>query len=256
MTSAPPLKNKRVLVPREKKQAKVFSELVKRWGGEPVEIPLLAFQPVEMTSEIETVIHHLSTYDWVIFTSNVTVETFLSYPGVLNSDFKGIAAIGEKTAQTLSEKGLKVDFVPKEYVAEAFVSQFTSRISKGTRVLIPKGNLARQVIADRLKEKGAIVDEIIVYETYFPTESKNILAQKIVEHGLDIIPFTSPSTVDHFMDVVQENSLRGELSTLVFACIGPVAKKRAESYDLPIHIVPSVYTVEEMLKEIVIYMKK
>ncbi len=251
MSSSLPLKNKRVLVPRGKKEAGTFSELVQRWGGEPVEIPLLAFKPAEMTSEIENAIHHLPTYEWVIFTSNRTVETFLSYPGVSHSDFNKIAAIGEKTAQVLTEKGLTVDFFPGEYVAEAFATEFTPMIGTGTKVLIPKGNLARHVISDRLKEKGAVVEEIIAYETYFPPESKAILTKKLIEHELDIIPFTSSSTVDHFMEVIQENHLNDELSRFIFACIGPIAKKRAESYSLPVHVVPAVYTAEEMLKEIV-----
>lgn len=255
MTSSP-LRNKRVLVPREKQQAGRFSKLVQKWGGEPVEIPLLAFKPAEITPEIENAIHHLSTYEWVIFTSNITVETFLSYPGISHSDFNRVAAIGEKTAQVLLEKGLKVDFIPTEYVAEAFAAEFTPMVGAGTRVLIPKGNRARHVISDSLKENGAIVEEIIAYETYFPPESKALLAKKIVEHELDIIPFTSSSTVDHFMDVIQENNLEDELSRFVFACIGPIAKKSAESYGLPVHVVPAVYTADEMLREIVNFIEQ
>ncbi|WP_338470421.1 uroporphyrinogen-III synthase [Niallia sp. XMNu-256] len=256
MSSSHPLENKSVLVPREKELAKSFSKFVKRLGGEPVEIPLLAFQPVKMTTEIENVIHNLQSYDWVIFTSNVTVETFLSYPGVSLSQFNRIAAIGEKTARALTEKRLQVDFVPTEYVAEAFVVEFDSMIQKGMKVLIPKGNLARTYIGNKLTEKGAIVDEIIVYGTYFPPESKALLAKTIQQHELDIVCFTSPSTVDHFMEVIQKNDLADELNRLLFACIGPIAKKRAESYALPVSIVPAVYTVEEMLKEVANYIQQ
>lgn len=256
MITSLPLKNKHILIPREKKQAKSFSEIVKKLGGVPVEIPLLAFKPTELTMEIESAIHKLSQYDWVIFTSKVTVETFLSFVGVSTSDFPKIAAIGEKTAKALSNNGLQVHFIPAKFMAEAFISELSSQIKQGTKVLIPKGNLARNLIAEQLRNLGAKVDEVIVYETFFPPESKAALRQKVIEQELDIIPFTSPSTVDHFMEVIKENELWDELSSFTFACIGPVAKKRAESYGLPVHAVPSVYTVEGMVKEIAHYISE
>lgn len=250
------LQNKKVLVPREKTQAKSFSKIVQQYGGIPVEIPLLAFKPIGLTKEIERLVGNLSQYDWIIFTSNVTVDTFFSFLKEAISPFPKVAAIGSKTAQVLSKRGFQVEFVPTEFVAETFVLEFSERIQEGTRVLIPKGNLARNFISEGLKSVGAIVDEVVVYETYFPYESKAMLTQQIRQHGLDVIPFTSPSTVDHFMEVIKENDLFDALPTFTFACIGPIAKKRAKSYGLKVEIVPSVYTAEEMVKEIANYMIK
>jgi uroporphyrinogen-III synthase len=252
MTSPTPLQNKTVLVPRERKQAKFFSQMVVKYGGIPIEIPLLAFRPREVSTEIESTIQHLNQYDWIIFTSQVTVETFFPYRDLLlSSGAPKTAAIGEKTAQALREKGVHVAFVPSEFVAESFVTDFASFIHKGDRILIPKGNLARDYISNGLTEIGAIVDEIIMYETYFPEESKGKLAALLSMRKLDIIPFTSPSTVDHFMEVVKENELFSELESCIFACIGPVAKARAEYFRLPVHAVPEIFTVEEMMKGIV-----
>jgi uroporphyrinogen-III synthase len=251
-----PLQNKKVLVPRETKHAKSFSEMVHKYGGTPVEIPLLAFKPIGLTTEIQRVIHNLNQYDWIVFTSNVTVDTFFSFSKEVITPFPKIATIGTKTAKELVERGLYVEFIPTEFVAETFVTEFLPLVQEGTRVLIPKGNLARSFISEGLKRIGAIVDEVIVYETYFPLESKSVLTQSIMQHELDVIPFTSPSTVDHFMEVIRENGLSDELSTFTFACIGPVAKKRAESYGLNVKIVPPVYTVEEMVKSIANYINK
>ena len=251
-----PLQNKKVLVPREKKQVKSFSEMVQKYGGIPVEISLLAFKPIGLTKEIEKVIHNLIQYDWIIFTSNVTVDTFFSFTKEVMTPFPKIATIGTKTAKVVLERGLQVEFIPTEFVAETFVTEFLPYVQEGTRVLIPKGNLARSFISEGLKSIGAIVDEVIVYETYFPVESKSVLTEKIIQHGLDVVPFTSPSTVDHFMEVIRENGLSHELSTFTFACIGPVAKKRAESYGLNVEIVPTVYTVEEMVRAIANYLNE
>ena len=253
MTSSPSLQYKTVLNPRAKSVAKSFSKVVEQYGGIPVEIPLLDFKPADLTPPLQALIEQLHTYDWIIFTSKVTVDTFLTYLSEISSPFPKIAAIGAKTAQALEKKGFKVEFIPEEYVAEAFVKEFSKVVGTGDKLLLPKGNLARDYIASELQELGVTVDEMIVYDTFFPEESKEKLAQSLSHRGLEIIPFTSPSTVDHFMETVQNSGFEEILKTCIFACIGPVAKKRAESFNLSVQVVPKVYTVEELLKSIAEY---
>ena len=79
MTVPLSLQNKTVLNPRGKKSAKSFSKVVEKYGGLPIEIPLIAFKPIELTSELNEIRMKIQTYDWIIFTSNVTVETFFTY---------------------------------------------------------------------------------------------------------------------------------------------------------------------------------
>lgn len=253
MTSSCSLDNRTVLNPRGKESAKSFSNVVKKYGGVPLEVPLLAFKATELSSEEKMFIGNIHTYDWIIFTSNIAVESFLSFYADDLSKLPKVAAIGRKTAQVLEEKGIKVDFIPKEFVAEGFVKDFLPIISKGTRIFIPKGKLARDYIAQKLKQMGAEVDEMIIYDTYFPQESKTHLAQLLAEHRLDIIPLTSPSAADHFMEIVENYKLHDDIQTCIFACIGPVAQKRAESLGLTVHVVPEVYTVEDMIKKIAEY---
>ncbi|WP_419393631.1 uroporphyrinogen-III synthase [Cytobacillus praedii] len=251
-----PLQGKNILVPRSKGQAQSFSDLVKQYGGNPVEIPLLAFRPAS-TPEIYAIINQLHTYDWLIFTSSITVETFLSF--LHPSDRKHlpkIAAIGKKTESFLLDKGLQVDFTPEEFVAEGFVEEFKPNVKKGMKVLIPKGNLARNYIADHLTNYGAVVDEAIIYETYFPEESRELIKDKLTHGQLDILTFTSPSTIDHLMAVVKENNLNEKVEACVIGCIGPVTKERIESYGLKVHIAPDVYTVHHMIKSTIDYLKK
>lgn len=254
MTSSLSLSNKTVLVPREQSQAKRFSRIVEKYGGIPIEVPLLAFKAVEITEELRKYLNRIGRYDWIVFTSKVTIDTFLTFSDRLPTLPK-IAAIGKMTADYLIGKGFKVDFIPTEYVAETFALEFSSFVKKGTKVFIPKGNLARDHIAEELKKHGAEVDEVVVYETYCPEESKEKLADLLSEYKLDIIPFTSPSTAIHFMQVVEEYELLDNIQGCVFAAIGPVAKKRAESLGIPVHIVPTVYTVEDMIVKIAEYVE-
>jgi uroporphyrinogen-III synthase len=254
MIKGPPLLDKKILVPRGKQQAKSFSQLVEKYGGIPVEIPLISFRPVKKTESINPIVDNLDTYDWVIFTSNVTVETFTSFVEKRHfTSLPKVAVIGERTKKVLMQHGIHVDFVPSEYVAETFVAEFLPLVKKGARILIPKGNLARDYIADTLRKHDAYAEEIIVYETFLPAESRVRLSEMLSNNELDVLLFTSPSTVDHLMSVVEEDQLHVQLGRCIIGCIGPVTHEKIRSWGLPVHITPNVYTVEEMVKKTVDY---
>ncbi|WP_040207758.1 uroporphyrinogen-III synthase [Neobacillus jeddahensis] len=258
MLNTKPLLDKKVLVPRGKDQAKSFSQQIARYGGIPIEIPLIAFRPIENNQHLQDCLQALSTYDWIIFTSNVTVETFFSFykKEEVNENFPKIAVIGKKTAAVLNELGLPVAFVPSAYVAEVFINEFLPMIESGTKILVPKGNLAREYIASSLTDVGALVDEVVIYETYMPEENKLRLAQMLAEHQLDILTFTSPSTVDHLMSVVEEFHLDEQLKDSLIACIGPVTEKKLLEYGLTVHASPQEYTVNEMLHCTIAFLEK
>ncbi len=252
-----PLSGKTVLVPRGEGQAKAFSDLIESFGGSPVEIPLIAFKPVDTSDELLSTINQLNTYDWIIFTSNVTVETFFSFIDPSNNRINSkIAVIGKRTERCLTNLGISVDFTPNVYVAEGFVEEFLPFIQPGMKVLIPKGNLARDYICTSLKEKGVFVDEIIIYQTYFPEGNRERLKEELSNKSLNILTFTSPSTVDHLMAVVQENNLYQQLNECIIGCIGPITTKRAEYYHLSVHSSPDIYTVKDMLESIIAYLKR
>ncbi|MBT2688107.1 uroporphyrinogen-III synthase [Bacillus sp. ISL-47] len=256
MTRSSPLKGMTVLVPRGKKQAQAFSKLVKNYGGIPVEIPLIAFMPLRNPKALSEARKRIHIYNWVIFTSKIAVEAFFEdYKMPVNKPLPKIAVIGEKTQKCLSDKGLNADFIPREYVAEGFVEDFLPFVEKGTKVLIPKGNLARDYIATALSEKGAEVNEIIVYKTVFPKESIALLQKQLSGKGLDILTFTSPSTVDHFMGAIGELGYQDSVKNSLISCIGPVTKERAEAYGLNVHAVPEEYTVHSMLESIIAYLE-
>lgn len=251
------LKRKKVLVPRGKKSAKSFSDLIKKLGGKPIEIPLLDFKPTENTEEILSYIEQIHSYDWIIFTSAVTIDTFFSFfkENQLPTPPK-VAAIGKKTKEALEKRGVTVHFMPEKYVAESFVEEFAPLVKEGDKILLPKGKLAREYIAQSLQEKGVIVDEVIIYDTFFPEDSRELLRQSLVKKEIDILTFTSPSTVDHFMEVVNEHSLQDNIRDCLIACIGPEARKRAMSYGLNVHIMPKNYTVYDMITSVMEFLNK
>ncbi|EOP21421.1 uroporphyrinogen-III synthase [Bacillus toyonensis] len=240
------LAGKTVLITRAQHQAKQMSVAVKERSGIPLEIPLLR---MEGTSHRR--IHHtarrLHSYDWVIFTSKNGVTFFLDgLEKKLPLTIK-IAAVGVKTKLELEKRGYQVHFVPTSFVAEVFAEEFLKELSGNERILFPKGNLARDVIPVKLRGIGVSLDELIVYDTKVNVEKKQELITALKVRKVNVITFTSPSTVDSFVRLLEGTNWREWTKKCTIACIGPITEKEANLY-FPHVIVPKEYTVEALLQ--------
>jgi uroporphyrinogen-III synthase len=256
MDGEKPLDQLKVLITRGREGAKELSSLIEGNGGVPVAVPLIDFKPYADPREA-TFIASIHNYQWIIFTSKNGVAFFLeklkAYHINVSSLSAKIAAVGTKTKKFCEMNGLSVTFVADDFTGDDLVRQFISEKNPSGTILVPKGNLARKVIAAELKEAGVRCDEWIIYETIFPRESIEKLKEIIETGGVDILTFTSSSTVRHFMRVVEGNGLYAKISKLPAACIGPLTKKTAEECGLHVKICPNTYTVDEMVTEIIQY---
>ncbi|EOO17299.1 uroporphyrinogen-III synthase [Bacillus cereus] len=240
------LAGKTVLITRAQHQAKQMSVAVKERSGIPLEIPLLRMEGTSYR-QIQHIAGQLHSYDWVIFTSKNGVAFFLDslrkkLPGPIK-----IAAVGVKTKLELEKRGYQVHFVPTSFVAETFAEEFLKELSGNERILFPKGNLARDVIPVKLREFGVFLDELIVYGTKVNVEKKQELITALKLGEVNIITFTSPSTVDSFVRLLEGTNWREWTKKCTIACIGPITEKEANLY-FPHVIVPKEYTVEALLQ--------
>lgn len=246
------LQGKNVLVTRGRQQAAELSQLIKQYGGSPIEIPLLSFLPSNNKNYIQPYLDKLEQYDWIIFTSKNGVDFFFYWLQVfgLEPRMPKIAVIGEKTKQALLNKGLQAEFIPSSYVAEVFVDELIPLLNETSRVLLPKGNLARNIICNRIITSGAHCDEIIIYENKMPEQSEKLLVDTLIKRKVDVATFTSSSTVENFMKVVKKHGLAGYVNDLTVACIGPIAKNTAEKLGLTVDVCPDEYTAKAMIKSL------
>ncbi|QWH62840.1 uroporphyrinogen-III synthase [Bacillus mycoides] len=240
------LAGKTVLITRAQHQAKQMSVAVKERSGIPLEIPLLRMEGTSHR-QIQHIAGQLHSYDWVIFTSKNGVAFFLDslrkkLPGTIK-----IAAVGVKTKLELEKRGYQVDFVPTAFVAEVFAEEFVKKLSGNECILFPKGNLARDVIPVKLREMGVSLEELIVYGTKENVMKKQELIVALEVGKVDIITFTSPSTVDSFVRLLEGTNWREWTKKCTIACIGPITEKEANLY-FPHVIVPKEYTVEALLQ--------
>lgn len=247
------LLGKKCLIMRDASQAYSLLEGIRVLGGIPFLVPLISFRKKILTSSEMETIKNLARFNWIIFTSQNGVKLFMEQLSDLNLVFPEhvkVAAIGTKTKQCLEEFRISPSFVPKKFTGDVLGQEIREVINKNDKICIVKGNLARDAAGEELRKFGADVQEIISYETYLPEESKEQLLQTLTKHRIDILIFTSPSTVEHFMGILKEHKEEKIIEGMWIACIGPVTEKALRKFNLPVHICPEVYTTDQLLIDI------
>ncbi len=256
---ARPLFGKRVLVTRAREQASALSELLMARGAEPVEFPVIKIAAIADTSEVDQALGGLKSYDWIVFTSANAVQIVakrLRSLGLDSRAFAGlaIAAIGPATAEALlSEMAVRADFVPTEAVAEAVLAEWPEPDMAGRRVLIPRASEAREILPTELRERGAVVDVIAVYETILDDATAAELRESLRLGQIDIITFTSSSTVRNLTKALRirdEGSLVELVGDCTIATIGPITADTAREHGLQPSIVATEHTVPGLVAAI------
>jgi uroporphyrinogen-III synthase len=188
----------------------------------------------------------LQKYDWVIFTSVNAVEVVLKRlpAGAFDpaAAMPHVAAIGPKTADALTRRGLRPAFVPDEFVAEAILPGLGDLSNKW--VFLPRAEIARKVLPDAIAAAGGIAHEIAVYKTLPAIPDPEGLAA--IRAGVDVITLTSPSAVQNFFAIMRSNKLDPlDLpGAPLYACIGPITESAAREEGLLNPIVASEYTTD------------
>lgn len=237
---------KRILITRPRAQADEFAAKLRAAGFEPIFFPVIEIQPVRENVALERALSKLDCYEWVVFTSVNAVETvFDQFPSLHWKDGVKVATIGPKTAEALMARGVKPDFVPWEYVAEAILPGLGDL--RGKWVLLPRAEIARKALPEAILDAGGVPHEITVYKTLPAQPDPEGL--EALRAGVDVITLTSPSTVQNFTAIVTGQGLDplNLPNHPVFACIGPITEQAAQEASLPNLVVAKEYTTDGLL---------
>ncbi len=244
---------KRVLITRSRARAEEFAKALVAEGARPVFFPVIEIIPPDDFSGLDRALRNLDQYDWLVLTSVHGVDAFFKRLKVLGIEQIPLhlrtAAVGSKTAQCLSEHGISPDHVPDEYIPESILPGLGDNIH-GKRFLLPQSDLARTVLAIEIRSAGGIVDEVVAYRNV--KGEPDLSAMNALKSGLDIITFTSPSTVWNFVDIVRKNGLDplNLPGVPLFACIGPITKKAAEEAGFVNLVAAEKYTTDGLVEVI------
>jgi uroporphyrinogen III methyltransferase/synthase len=224
-------------------------------GAECLEYPTISIEPPPDYTALDGAIHNLSSYDWVVFTSVNGVIFFFERLFATGKDVRAIsklrtAAIGPATAGQLSDYGLKSDIVPESYRAESVVEAFGREDITGRKILLPRAEEARPILPVELTKMGATVDEITVYRTTPVADDKAQLIQQLEEKSIDIITFTSSSTVKNFKALIPSKKFKNLMQGVIIASIGPITTDTATALGFDVHITAEAYTIPGLCEAI------
>jgi uroporphyrinogen III methyltransferase/synthase len=249
-----PLAGIRIMVTRPKEQSRELSDRLRALGSSVIELPTIEILPPTNLASLDNAAQNLRSYDWVIFTSVHGVQSFLSRMKALNIPdtnlrLTRVAAIGPVTAAALKTASIEPEYVPTEYLSERIVEGMGT--VRGKRILLPRADIASKVLPTLLRENGAIVDEIIAYRTVTPQDLTFEKAKALFNSGVDIVTFTSPSTVRNLVQVVGKNELVDLLRKVKVACIGPVTLEAVRELGVEVNVVSKEHTVNGLVEAIV-----
>jgi len=249
---------RKILITRAREQSGDFATQLEKLRAEVIEFPTIEIVPPLRWGEVDRAIDQLKSYDWIIFTSANGVNFFwqrMKEKGKrlrLPSSLK-VCAIGPATANQIKGKEISVDYMPKEFIAEAILKGFEKMPMKGKRILLARAKKARDVLPKGLRELSAEVDVVEVYRTIRPRGGPKRLRRLLTEGEIDVIAFTSSSTVDHFAELLKKEDLKKLLKGIAIACIGPVTAKTAKEWGMKVHIQPKEYTIPGLSRAIAEY---
>jgi uroporphyrinogen III methyltransferase/synthase len=251
-----PLAGKRIVITRARKQAEALARAIEELGGEVTEFPTIEICPPESFAEFDAAVDKLDTYDWVIFTSVNSIDPFLQRLKVKGKSLAALSAhrvgaIGAETAKQLERARIHACLVPERYQAEGILDALSPEEIRGKRVLIPRAAEAREILPATLRKWGAVVDVIVAYRTGLPCVDARPLKDLLIEHKIDVITFTSSSTVRNFVRLFGGRKLGEIASGSTIACIGPITAATIEELGGCADIVADQFTAIGMLRAIV-----
>ena len=250
-----PLAGVRVLVGRARHQAGALSSGLRKLGAEVVEIPFIQIRRPRSFKPLDTALKNLEVYDWLILTSvngvDATWERLSRLRiGKKNLKHVKVAAIGPATRKAIESRGLKVDVVPEEYIAESVVKSLRTKV-KSKRILLARAKVARDVIPRELRKLGAQVDVVEAYETVVPAASRTRLRAMMKDAAKrpDVITFTSSSTVRNFVALAGRIP-RSVRKGITLASIGPVTSATLAEVRLGADVEAKEYTIPGLIQAI------
>lgn len=256
-----PLAGKRVLVTRTRRQASALSELLRRAGAQPVELSTLDLVPMAGDAELEVMTQGLEQgdYAWCLFTSTNAVDAIFEYLDRTDRDVRAfggsrLAALGSATAAALRTRGLRADLIAGDFSSSGLVEAMRGADLNNARILLPRAQGGSPALVAGLTGLGAVVDEIVLYDTRPPAEPDTAILERVRAGDLDVATFASSSSLRNLASM-----LGGDLSGLdgaLIACIGPVTAATARELGLKVDVEPAEHTIPALVDALKAHFKR
>ncbi len=240
---------------RATQQAGSFVTRLSAKGAEALCVPALTIEAPSDWSYLDTELHRLNEYKWLILTSANGVDFFvrrlltIGYELSILSQVK-IAVVGRKTAMRLDSYGISADFVPPSFVSESLIEHFPGKEEMaGAKILYPcLEKDRRELLISELSKLGAVVVDVPAYRSSCPPSLPSAVIAMLKQH-IDVVTFASPKTVRYFYQLVSQSeaALKAKpdelFSKTAIASIGPFTSKTCQAVFGRVDIQPEEYSL-------------
>jgi uroporphyrinogen-III synthase len=256
-----PLKNKTIVLTRTIEQSKESAAIFSELGADVIVFPTLEIVPPNSWDNFDEAILSSHKIDFIVFTSAHAVTMFSKRCIELNKqyDFETVkvVAVGNKTKSVCEENDIRVDIVPKKFSGEGVVEELSKYDLKDKIVFIPRSAIGREGLPKGLEELGAKIITVPIYNVSLP--SKESIKQNIDQLNSskpDVFIFTSPSTFENFLIIMNINNPVSYFKNYDVAAIGPTTKSAIENNRVKVSIMPDEFTIKGLANKMVEFYNK
>ncbi len=252
-----PLFGKRILVTRARAQASEFADLLETNGADVVQFPTIEIRPLQLD---RTYTQSINEYDWIIFTSVNAVEIFYGHLRKERKDVRAfggtkICAVGPKTVAALNSIGIHPDFVPSHARGSTIAAEIEDVCRK--KIFLPRAKIATAALPEGLRERGAHVDDVPLYDTVKVAsdsdKGRDAIETDLLNGSIDFVTFTSSSTVTNFLEMFPTQTPAALLKSVQVAVIGPETQKTAIAHGVQVDVIAKQATIESLVEAITKY---
>jgi uroporphyrinogen-III synthase len=260
----PNLKGKTIALTRPAGQAEEAGKLIIEMGGVPYYIPAIEIKGLSNFAPVNNFVTELCNdqVDFVILMSTNGVKYLfeatqtLKQTGQLTEGLGKafVIAVGPRTAEALQERRIRVDLVPTKYSSEGLIECFQGRSILGKKIRIPRTSNATPTLTEKLKEMGADVEEIYVYESGLPLDEKikTKFNQDLTNGKIDAIVFGSGLSAKNIFKMLSEKASMEKLRSIIeekvtTVAIGPTTAAALKEMDIKVNVIPQDYLFENAL---------
>jgi uroporphyrinogen-III synthase len=265
------LKGKTVAITRPAGQAEEAGKLIEAKGGVAYYIPAIEIKGLSNFSSVKKFITELlkGQVDYVIFMSTNGVKYLFGAAETLKQTGElkeGLAkafviAVGPRTAQALEEEyHVQVGLVPMKYSSEGLIECFQGREVSGKKIRIPRTSNATPTLTEKLKQMGAQVEEVYVYESGLPVDEKlkNKFFQDLTSGKIDAIVFGSGLSAKNIFKMLSEKASMEKLRNIIndkvtTVAIGPTTAEALKEMGVKVDVMPKDYLFEKALAALAKY---
>jgi uroporphyrinogen III methyltransferase/synthase len=256
-----PLFGRRIVVTRTREQASELVAKLEEYGAECLEYSTIHIEPVKDYQLLDQALLNIADYDWILFTSLNAITYFFNrlYERGLDSRMLAgcaIGAVGRATAEALLKYGIRADLVPEKFTGEGLAESLIVGGVQGKNILLPRALKAMETLPEMLGDAGAAVTVAPVYQNTPPKGRKEELRAELQQGNIDLLTFTSSSTVTNFLamvDAADATERKQLLHKVKIAAIGPITAETVRKSGLEVNVQPEKYTISDMVEAIVDY---